>query len=46
MELNFFAAAELTREVLPHMRHQGAGHVLNLPAISRDQDTQNVNRDR
>jgi NAD(P)-dependent dehydrogenase (short-subunit alcohol dehydrogenase family) len=25
MELNFFSAAELTREVLPHMRHQGAG---------------------
>jgi NAD(P)-dependent dehydrogenase (short-subunit alcohol dehydrogenase family) len=33
MELNFFAAAELTREVLPHMRGQGAGHILNLTSI-------------
>jgi NAD(P)-dependent dehydrogenase (short-subunit alcohol dehydrogenase family) len=33
MELNFFAAAELTRELLPHMRKQGAGHILNLTSI-------------
>jgi NAD(P)-dependent dehydrogenase (short-subunit alcohol dehydrogenase family) len=33
MELNFFSAAELTREVLPHMRHQGSGHILNLTSI-------------
>jgi NAD(P)-dependent dehydrogenase (short-subunit alcohol dehydrogenase family) len=33
MELNFFAAAELTREVLPQMRAQGSGHVLNLTSI-------------
>jgi NAD(P)-dependent dehydrogenase (short-subunit alcohol dehydrogenase family) len=33
MELNFFAAAELTREVLPHMRSRRAGHVLNLTSI-------------
>jgi NAD(P)-dependent dehydrogenase (short-subunit alcohol dehydrogenase family) len=33
MELNFFAAAELTREVLPHMRSQRAGHILNLTSI-------------
>ena len=33
MELNFFAAAELTREVLPHMRAQGRGHILNLTSI-------------
>jgi NAD(P)-dependent dehydrogenase (short-subunit alcohol dehydrogenase family) len=33
MELNFFAPAELTREVLPHMRRQRAGHVLNLTSI-------------
>jgi NAD(P)-dependent dehydrogenase (short-subunit alcohol dehydrogenase family) len=33
MELNFFAAAELTREVLPHMRARGAGHILNLTSI-------------
>ena len=33
MELNFFAAAELTRDVLPHMRGQGSGHILNLTSI-------------
>ena len=33
MELNFFAATELTRLVLPRMRKQGSGHVLNLTSI-------------
>lgn len=33
MELNFFAAAELTREALPQMRRQGNGHILNLTSI-------------
>lgn len=33
MELNFFAAAELTRIVLPVMRAQGSGHILNLTSI-------------
>lgn len=33
LELNFFAAAELTRLVLPHMRKQGGGHVLNLTSV-------------
>lgn len=33
MELNFFAAAELTRDVLPQMRGQHAGHILNLTSI-------------
>lgn len=33
MELNFFAAAELTRLVLPVMRAQGSGHILNLTSI-------------
>lgn len=33
MELNFFAAAELTRAVLPGMRAQGTGHVLQLTSI-------------
>lgn len=33
MELNFFAAAELTREALPGFRQQGSGHVLNLTSI-------------
>jgi short-subunit dehydrogenase len=32
MELNFFAA-DLTRAVLPHMRAQRRGHVLNLTSI-------------
>jgi NAD(P)-dependent dehydrogenase (short-subunit alcohol dehydrogenase family) len=33
MEINFFAAAELTRQLLPHMRAQSRGHVLNLTSI-------------
>ncbi len=33
MEVNFFAAAELTRAVLPHMREQGGGHILQLTSI-------------
>lgn len=33
LELNFFAAAELTRSVLPAMRAQGSGHILNLTSI-------------
>ena len=33
MDVNFFAAAELTRAVLPHMRARGSGHILNLTSI-------------
>lgn len=33
MEINFFAAAELTRLLLPHMRANRSGHVLNLTSI-------------
>lgn len=33
MELNFFAAAELARAMLPIMRAQGSGHILNLTSI-------------
>lgn len=33
MELNFFAAADLTRAVLPLMRARRHGHVLNLTSI-------------
>ena len=33
MEVNFFAAAELTRAVLPTMRRQGHGHILQLTSI-------------
>ncbi len=33
MELNFFAAAEFCREVLPSMRARGEGHILNLTSI-------------
>ncbi|MDU9394799.1 oxidoreductase [Pseudomonas sp. zfem002] len=34
MELNFFAAAELSREVLPLMRARRSGHILNLTSIA------------
>jgi NAD(P)-dependent dehydrogenase (short-subunit alcohol dehydrogenase family) len=33
-ELNFFAAVEMTRLVLPAMRAQGSGHILNLAGIA------------
>jgi NAD(P)-dependent dehydrogenase (short-subunit alcohol dehydrogenase family) len=33
MQLNFVATVELTRLVLPHMRAQGSGHILNLTSI-------------
>jgi len=32
-ELNFFAAVELTRSALPHMRARRAGHVINITSI-------------
>ena len=32
-DLNFFAAVEMTRAVLPQMRAQRSGHVLNLTSI-------------
>lgn len=34
MELNFFAAAELSRKVLPQMRARKSGHILNLTSIA------------
>jgi NAD(P)-dependent dehydrogenase (short-subunit alcohol dehydrogenase family) len=33
MEVNFFAAAEMTRAVLPAMREQRNGHILQLTSI-------------
>ena len=33
MELNFFAAAELSRDVLPQMRAQKSGHILSLTSM-------------
>ncbi len=32
-EVNLFAMAELTRAVLPHMRRQGAGKIVNLSSM-------------
>lgn len=34
VELDFMAPAELCREVLPQMRAQGSGHILNLTSIA------------
>ncbi|GEK28753.1 SDR family NAD(P)-dependent oxidoreductase [Furfurilactobacillus siliginis] len=33
---NFFGAAELTQLVLPHMRHQGTGRIVNVSSIGGD----------
>ena len=33
LELNFLAAAEMTRALLPSMRAQGSGHIINLTSI-------------
>lgn len=34
MELNFFAAAEMTRAVLPQMRRRGSGNVITVSSIA------------
>ena len=32
-DVNFFGVAFLTQKVLPHMRKQGAGHIINITSI-------------
>jgi len=32
-EINFFGLAKMTQEVLPHMRKQKSGHILNITSI-------------
>lgn len=32
-DVNFFGAAFLTQKVLPHMRSQGSGHIINVTSI-------------
>ena len=32
-DVNFFGAAFLTQKVLPHMRQQGSGHIINVTSI-------------
>ena len=32
-EINFFGLAQMTQEVLPHMRKRKAGHILNITSI-------------
>jgi NAD(P)-dependent dehydrogenase (short-subunit alcohol dehydrogenase family) len=34
MDVNFFAAAEMSRAVLPQMRQQGSGHILTVSSIA------------
>ncbi|MGY0498234.1 SDR family oxidoreductase [Nocardia sp. FBN12] len=35
-DVNVFGLLEVTQQVLPHMRRQGSGHVINIASISAD----------
>lgn len=34
MEVNLFGLAALVKQVLPHMREQGSGHIINVSSIA------------